>query len=231
MERRLHEELDHLKLKLLEMAAKVEDNIARSVAAMLDRNTEELAQVVARDTEVDLLELQVDEICIAVLALHQPVARDLRFIATALKIVKDIERVGDIAKNIARHGQRLAEDRPLNCPPDLSHMAEVARELLRQSLDAFVRQDAELARTVIREDDQVDALHRANVRRLIREMMDNPASIGPLTQYLSVNKFLERIGDHSSNIAAMVVYMVEGRDIRHLKKQQAVNREGPKEPN
>lgn len=226
MERRLHEELELLKRRLLEMAAKVEDNIAHSVTGLVERDSRLLEEVIARDTEVDLLELQVDELCISLLALHQPVARDLRFVATALKIVKDIERVGDIAKNIARHGRSLAIDRPVAFPPDLTHMAGVARELLRRALDAFVGQNVELARSVIADDDLVDSLHRDNVRNMIGTMMEDPSTIGPMTQYLSVNKFLERIGDHSTNIAAMVVYLVEGRDIRHLKKQQAAKLTG-----
>jgi phosphate transport system protein len=166
----------------------------------------------------------VDEACISLLALYQPAGRDLRLVATALKIVKDLERVGDIAKSVARHGRRLAHDRPIPCPPGLVDMAEVARGLLRRALDAFVDEDVALAREVMRDDDEVDSFHRENLRRLIQTMVDDPSSIGPLTQYLSVNKLLERIGDHSSNIAAMVVYMVEGRDIRHLKKQQAAGR-------
>lgn len=224
MERRLHEQIEQLRYRLLEMAARVEDNIARSVRALADRDLDALETVIERDDDVDLMELEVDEACISLLALYQPAGRDLRLVATALKIVKDLERVGDIAKSVARHGRRLAQERPIPCPPGLVDMAGVARGLLRRALDAFVNQDVGLAREVIRDDDEVDSFHRENVRRLIQMMVDDPSSIGPLTQYLSVNKLLERIGDHSSNIAAMVVYMVEGRDIRHLKKQQAAGR-------
>ena len=147
-------------------------------------------------------------------------ARDLRFIVTALKIVKDIERVGDISKNIAKHGIGISREVPVHIPGDLGKMAVAAKGLLRDALDAFVREDVNLARRVIQGDDAVDSLHRSNVDKFIEHMMSEPASIGPVTQLLSVNKHLERIGDHSSNIAAMVVFMIEGRDVRHPKKQR-----------
>lgn len=221
MEPRLQEELDALKQRLLEMAARVEQNIELAVNGLRDRNEIALASVVDHDAEVDIAELQIDEACIALLAKQQPVGRDLRFIATALKIVKDLERVGDIAKNIAKHGLSLfREHSPVTYPGDLSRMTRVVRTLLHQALDAFVRQDPILARRVIAGDDEVDQLHRQNVSYLIKLMVEDSSLISPMTQYLAVNKFLERIGDHSSNIAAMVVYMVEGRDIRHPKKQQ-----------
>ncbi|MEJ2079031.1 MAG: phosphate signaling complex protein PhoU [Acidobacteriota bacterium] len=227
MEPRLHEELDALKQQLLEMAARVETNIELAVDGLKDHNEEMLASVIEQDAEVDMAELQIDETCIALLARQQPVGRDLRFIATALKIVKDLERVGDIAKNIAKHGLSLCrESVPASYPGDLRRMTRVARGLLHQALDAFVRQDSALARKVIEGDDEVDQLHRENVAHLIKLMIRDSGMISPMTQYLAVNKFLERIGDHSSNIAAMVVYMVEGRDIRHFKKQQRMRNAG-----
>ena len=227
MEPRLHEELDELKQRLLEMAARVETNIELAAHGLRDHNEMALASVVEQDAEVDIAELQIDEACIALLAQQQPVGRDLRFIATTLKIVKDLERVGDIAKNIAKHGLSLCrESVPASYPGDLSRMTRVARDLLHQALDAFVREDSELARKVIEGDDEVDQLHRENVAHLIKLMVADSGLVSPMTQYLAVNKFLERIGDHSSNIAAMVVYMVEGRDIRHLKKQQRMRDAG-----
>jgi phosphate transport system protein len=221
MERELEEELDRLKQLLLDMAARVEHNIDGAIEALRNRDPEALEKVIREDTEVDLAELQVDEACISLLALRQPVARDLRFIVTALKIVKDIERIGDIAKNIAKHGLGLARGQPLSIPGELGRMAKMARQLLGSSLDAFVRQDVELARQVIREDDPLDELHKRNVRHFIDQMVADPRVIGPVTQFLSINKFLERIGDHSKNIAAMVVFMIEGQDVRHPKKQLA----------
>jgi len=219
VEHRLREDIDRLKQMLLEMAARVEVNIGAAVEGLRQRDGALLEDVVKRDTEVDLLELQVDEACIALIALHQPVGRDLRLVATALKIVKDIERMGDIAKSIAKHGINLIQEAPLPFPPDMGRMATRAQDLLRQALDAFVTQDAGLARQVLVGDDEVDQCHRENVRYIVKAMVANPEVVPPWSQYLSVNKFLERIGDHSGNIAAMVVYLVEGRDIRHLKKQ------------
>jgi len=220
MERKLPDELEELKGELLDMAAKVEKNIGGAVEGLSSRDPELLERVIRDDFEVDLAELHIDEHCISLLALRQPVARDLRFITTALKIVKDLERVGDIAKNIAKHGLHLAREKPIPIPPALTRMTETAQDLLKRSLDAFVQQDVELARSVIREDDLIDSLHRENVSRLVNQMVSNSSVIGPVTQLLSINKFVERIGDHSTNIAAMVVFLVEGRDIRHLKKQR-----------
>jgi phosphate transport system protein len=223
MERRLREELDLLKQHLLNMAATVEANIAQAVEGLRDRDGAVLEDAVRRDAEVDRAELRVDEACISLLARHQPVARDLRFVATALKIVKDIERVGDIAKSIARHGLSLLAERPMVFPTELGRMARVSQALLRRALDSFVHQDSDLARRVIREDDEVDELHRENTLRFVDMMRDDPALIGTLTRYLWVSKLLERVGDHGTNIAAMVVYLVEGRDIRHPKKRRAAS--------
>lgn len=219
MERTLAKELDLLKQQLLDMAARVEQNIEAAILGLGSRDVEGLEKVIAHDTEIDLAELKIDEKCLSLLALRQPVARDLRFIVTALKIVKDIERIGDIAKNIAKHGIGISRERAVQFPDDMGKMASAAKRLLRCALDAFVQEDVGLARQVIRGDDSVDSLHRSNVNHFIDSMMADPASVGPVTQLLSVNKLLERIGDHSSNIAAMVVFMIEGRDVRHPKKQ------------
>jgi phosphate transport system protein len=219
MQHRLTEELDLLKQQLLDMAARVELNIGNALDGLRDRDSDALRQVILKDDEIDLAELRVDSHCLSLLALRQPVAGDLRFIVTALKIVKDIERIGDIAKSIAKHGLGILQERPLSVSGELGRMASTARGMLKNGLDAFVREDVELAQKVIKDDDSVDSLHRENVRQFIDMMMGDRSIIGPMTQLLSVNKLLERIGDHSSNIAAMVVFMVEGRDVRHPKKQ------------
>jgi len=220
MEPGLAEELDLLRQRLLDMAARVEQNIGDAIEGLKNRDQSTLEEVIRNDTEVDLAELQIDESCLALLALRQPVARDLRFIVTTLKIVKDIERIGDIAKNIAKHGLGILQEKPLPFPGELARMASASKDLLRNALDAFVREEVDLAYRVIDGDDSVDRLHKQNVSRFIEMMVKNPSIIGPMTQFLSVNKFLERIGDHSSNIAAMVVFMIKGRDVRHPKKQQ-----------
>ena len=223
MELGFAEELDLLRQQLLDMAARVEQNIGDAIEGLRNRDQDVLEKVIRNDTEVDLAELRVDESCLSLLALRQPVARDLRFIVTALKIVKDIERVGDIAKNIAKHGLGILQEKPLPFPGELGKMAGTSKDLLRSALDSFVREDVNLAYSVIDGDDSVDALHRDNVNRFVAMMVADPSIIGPMTQFLSVNKFLERIGDHSSNIAAMVVFMIKGRDVRHPKKQQLSN--------
>jgi phosphate transport system protein len=218
------EELDLLRQQLLDMAARVEQNIDDAIEALRTRDPGSLEKVISNDTEVDLAELQVDEQCVSLLALRQPVARDLRFIVTTLKIVKDLERVGDIAKNIAKHGLGIVQEKPFPFPGELGKMAAASKGLLRSALDAFVQEDVELAYKVIAGDDLVDELHKENVRQFVDIMVADPSIIGPMTQFLSVNKFLERIGDHSTNIAAMVVFMIKGRDVRHPKKQRLLNR-------
>lgn len=220
MERRIQEELDFLKQQLLDMAARVEWSIQNAVKGLQERDIQLMHAVIENDIEIDLAELKIDETCISMLALRQPLAGDLRFVTTALKIVKDIERVGDIAKSIAKHGLGIVRDRPLQFPPKLSKMASIAETQMRKSLDAFVFQDVVKARDVIRDDDLVDDFHKENVRDFLNIMIKDPGIVEPMTQILSVNKLVERIGDHATNIAAMVVYMVEGKDIRHLKKQK-----------
>jgi len=216
MRNNLHSELENVNKLLLDMAAKVELNIARALEGSRTTDIAALEEVIKRDLEIDQAEKEVDETCVSLLALYQPVARDLRFITTALKIVRDIERIGDLAKNLARQGIPRGFDKIIPFPVALNEMAIEARELLRKALDSFVRQDSLSARQVIEDDNKIDRYHRENLEKFINEMASNPSSAGIYTQYISVNKFIERIGDHSSNIAAMVVYMVEGRDVRHL---------------
>jgi len=223
MEPKVAEELDLLRQQLVDMAARVEQNIDNAIEGLKNRDRDVFEQVIQNDTEVDLAELLIDENCVSLLALRQPLARDLRFIVTTLKIVKDIERVGDIAKNIAKHGLGILKEKSLPFPGELAKMAEISKELLKIALDAFVRENVNLAYQVIAGDDEVDSLHKRNVRCFVDMMVVDPSIIGPMTQYLAVNKFLERIGDHSSNIAAMVVFMIKGRDVRHPKKQRLLN--------
>jgi len=216
MKDKLHSELENVNKMLLDMAAKVELNISRAIEGCRATDVDALEEVVKRDVEIDLAEKDIDEICVSLLALFQPVARDLRFITTALKIVRDIERIGDLAKNLARQGLDRRYEKLVPFPLELNEMATEARDLLRKALDSFVKQDPVLARMVIEDDKKVDRYHRDNLHSFIAAMVEDSAAAGAYTQYISVNKFIERIGDHSSNIAAMVVYMVEGRDVRHL---------------
>lgn len=216
MKDKFHFELENVNKSLLDMAAKVENNIDRSIEGCRTSDIGTLEEVLEKDLEIDKAEKEIDEICVSLLALYQPVARDLRFITTALKIVRDIERIGDLAKNLARYGLHKNFEKIVPFPPVLNEMAGEARNLLRRALDSFVRQDSEAARKVMEEDQKVDRYHRENLQSFINEMMADPEVAEAYTQYISVNKFIERIGDHSANIAAMVVYMVEGRDVRHM---------------
>jgi phosphate transport system protein len=218
MDRKFEEELEELKQELLEVGAKIERNIADAIQALVERDPRLAAAVAGRDPEIDLAEIRIDEHCLSVLALRQPVARDLRFIATALKIVKDMERIGDMAKDIAGHAESLAREVPLEIAPDIPILARSAQGMLNKALDAFVNRDPEMARAVIRDDDVVDELHRQVIDETIQLMLEKRDLIGPYTQLLYITKYLERIGDHSSNIAEMVVFMVEGKDIRHHEK-------------
>ncbi|GAB4242300.1 MAG: phosphate signaling complex protein PhoU [Acidobacteriota bacterium] len=204
---------------LLRMAAAVERNIGRAVEGLRERDAAVLEEVVEADREVDLAELRIDELCIAHLALRAPIGRDLRWVVSTLKIVKDVERVGDIAKSIARHGLEMFRDRPVAFRPEIADMARRAQALLRSSLDAFVARDAGAARRALAEDDELDRLYRETLDRLTLRMREDPAGVPGLAHYLSICKFLERVGDHSCNIAAMVVFLVEGVDIRHRRKQ------------
>lgn len=222
MERKFQEELDILKEQLLSMAAKVERNIGDAIQAFRDLDRELADDVRQRDAEIDLAEVQIDDHCLALLALHQPVARDLRFIATGMKIVKDMERIGDMAVNISEHALELIRKPHIQIPADLAEMGRAAQKMLKNALDSFVNQDPEFARQVILQDDQVDQYHRKIIRELIEMMVGDTSTIDPATHVIYVNKFLERIGDHSANIAEMVVFMVEGKDIRHWEKLKRI---------
>jgi phosphate transport system protein len=218
MDRKFEEELKELKQELLEVGAKIERNIADAIQALVERDARLAVAVAGRDPEIDLAEIRIDEHCLSLLALRQPVARDLRFIATALKIVKDMERIGDMAKDIAEYAESLAREAPLEIAADIPTLARSAQVMLNKALDAFVSRDPELARAVIRDDDVVDGLYRVAIDETIQLMLEQRDLIGPYTQLLYVTKYLERIGDHSCNIAEMVVFMVEGKDIRHFEK-------------
>jgi len=171
--------------------------------------------VIFRDDEIDGLEIEIDNLCYQVLALEQPVARDLRFIATALKIVKDIERIGDIAVNIAKRAEELIQEPELKRLVNLPIMAEAAQKILKESLDAFVNSDAELAEKVIFNDNVVDGMYEQIFRELLTYMLEDPRAISRAIKLIFIAKHLERVGDHSANIAEMVIFLVRGQDIRH----------------
>jgi phosphate transport system protein len=209
------QQLRELKDKLLLMSHRAELMIADSIRALVDRRPTLADEVIKRDDELDNLEIEIDNLCYEILALEQPVARDLRFIATALKIVKDIERIGDIAVNIAERALELIQEPELKRLVDLPIMGDAAQKILKESLDAFVNSDADLAEKVIINDNVVDDLYEQIFRELLTYMLEDPRAISRAIKLIFIAKHLERVGDHSANIAEMVVFLVKGQDIRH----------------
>ena len=211
----LQKEIAGLKTRILSLGGKVEENLWRSVRA-LEEGDEELArEAIAADAEIDGLEVEIEEECLKALALHQPVAVDLRFIVAVLKINNDLERIGDLAVNIARRAKTLAKGTEVDEPYDLGGMAADVRDMLRRSLDALVNLDVELAEAVCRDDDAVDKRHRKTWKRIAARVERHPGDYPALSQIQSASNHLERIADLATNIAEDVIYMVEGRIVRH----------------
>jgi phosphate transport system protein len=213
--RHFHEELAELKSRLLEMSSMAEDLLRLAVEALRDRDPAKADTVVLGDRELDALEVEVDDACIHLLALQQPMARDLRLITMAMKISNDLERVGDHAVNIAEAVEHLAGQPPFATFPEIEEMARLASEMLSDALDDFVRGDAQGAREVCERDDRVDALHDSLFRILLTHMMEDPRRIGAAMSLFLVSRNLERIADLATNIAEDVVFLVEGRTIKH----------------
>ena len=213
--RHFHEELAQLKGRLLDMSQLAEDLLRTAVEALLERDEAKAQSVILGDRELDALEVEVDDACIHLLALQQPMARDLRLITMAMKISNDLERVRDHAVNIAEAVAHLAEQ-PVHLEfPEIDEMARMAGEMLSDALDCFVRADATGAREVCRRDDRVDQMHDSLFRILLTHMMEDPRRIGPSMSLFLVSRTLERIADLATNIAEDVVFLVEGRNIRH----------------
>jgi phosphate transport system protein len=207
--------LEDLRSKLLTLGGKVESEIALSMRALAERDSKLAEQVVQADREVNCLELEVDESCRELLALRQPAASDLRFVTTALKIVVDLERIGDLAVNIAERAIDLNESPALRPLHDLLRLAQLCQSQVRKALDAFVDGDAESAQAVIEDDDLLDTLYHTLFDEFLALMMEDPRNIRRANNLLFVAKHLERLGDHATNVAEMVVYMVRGTDVRH----------------
>ncbi len=208
-------ELRTIREKLLEMGGKVELMINDSLKALVERDSALADRVIAFDHEINRLEIEIDERCLQVLALRQPAARDLRFITLALKIVTDLERIGDQCRNIGKRVKELNEEPQLKPYIDLPRMANWAAVMVKEALDAFVRGDAELALKVCRDDDFVDDLNEQIQRELLTYMIEDAASISRSMKINHIAKCLERIADHATNVAEMVIFMVKGKDIRH----------------
>jgi phosphate transport system protein len=215
MERHFDEELKDLKSKLLQMAALAEESIAKSVKALVERDRGLAQEVIASDEAINFLEIDVDDLCLKLLALRQPIATDLRFITSALKINSDLERIGDLSVNIAERALELMDEPLLKPLIDIPRMAQLAQKMVKDSLDAFVNRDPELARDVCRRDDEVDQLNHQIFRELLTYMIQDPKTITRSVDLILVGRHLERIADHATNIGEDVVYIVKGKTIKH----------------
>ena len=209
------EELQALKNRLLNMGALVEERVHRAIQALMERNLGAAEEIVRADQEVNELQIEIDERCLRLLALQQPMASDLRLITAAMKINADLERIGDQAVNIAEQAVRVLAHPPLKPQIDLPRMAEIAERMTRESLDAFVRKDAKLARSILARDDEVDQLKDQVFRVLLTYMMADPGTIERALGLILVSRHLERIADHATNIAEDVIFVVEAKDVRH----------------
>ena len=209
-------ELKELNLKILEMGGLVEKQIEHAVRGLVERDDDLCRITIERDHDVNRMDVDIDDLCIRLLALHQPAAKDLRLITTGLKITTDLERIGDIAVNLCERAIELNKEPQLKPFIDIPRMAQVAQTMLRQSLDSFVREDVDLALRVCRDDDIIDQLTQQLFRELMSYMVEAPQTITRATRLLFVAKYLERAADHATNIAEMVVFTVKGKSIRHL---------------
>jgi phosphate transport system protein len=215
MERHFDEELKTLKEKILQMGAMVEEQIANAIKALVERDSDLARLVIEKDHRVNALDVEVDEDCLRLIALHQPMAGDLRFLTTAMKISTELERMSDLAENISERVIELTEEPQLKPYIDIPRMAQHAQRMVKESLDAFVNRNAELARKVCRDDDFIDDLNRQIFRELLSFMIEDPETTTRAIRITFVSKYLERIADHATNVAELVVYMVEGKIIRH----------------
>lgn len=210
------EELQRLKEKLLKMGSLVEDAIKNSIRALVERDNTLAASVIDNDRVINTLDVEIDEVSIRLLALRQPMAGDLRFITTAMKITTDLERMGDLAVNIAERTLELNDEPVLKPYIDIPRMQEIAQGMTRDALNAFVRKDKQLATDVIMRDDEVDLLKHSILQELAVFMVRDPSTVSRAMKISFIAQYLERIADHATNIAEMVIYLVEGKIIRHM---------------
>lgn len=220
--RHFEQELDLLKSKLLEMSALVESAVYRSVQGVVEKNEELAHQVLKNEARINQLEIEVDNLAIGLLALQQPMAQDLRLVTAAIKINNDLERMGDLSVSIAQSALALMREPVIRPLIDIPHIAGLAQSMVRKALDAFVSRDAELARSVLASDDAVDNMRTASYHELISFMEKNPEHIPQALYLLSVVRNLERIADHSTNIAEDVLFLIKGIDVRHHNEERNV---------
>jgi phosphate transport system protein len=213
--RHFQEELELLQQRLLSMGGLAEDRMGDSVRAVTQRDPDLVERILVGDEPINALHIEIDDRCFKLLALHQPMAADLRGIVAAVKINTDLERVGDLAVNIAEATKRYLQHPPVQPLIDIPRMGEIAQSMLRDALDAFVRRDIELAETVLTADDKLDALKTQIFRELLTFMLSDPGTIEPALDLILISRHLERIGDHATNIAEDVIFMVSARDVRH----------------
>ncbi|HBH61034.1 MAG TPA: phosphate transport system regulatory protein PhoU [Nitrospiraceae bacterium] len=213
-------ELEHLKEMLLTMAALVEAAIKKSVDALVERESGLASQVIKEDQQINTFDVKIDEECIRLLALKQPMGKDLRFITTAMKITTDLERIGDNAVNIAERALELNKEALLKPYIDIPRMSRIVQSMVRDTIEAFVQEDVSFAKDVIMRDDTVDDLNEMVWKELMLIMTQDLSTVSRAVKITYISKYLERIGDHATNIAETVVYMVEGRIIRHMLPDQ-----------
>lgn len=217
------EELERLKARLLEMGGLAEERVVTAVRALVERDAALAEPVLTGDAPLNQLHIDIDSRAFKLLALHQPMAVDLRAIVAALKINTDLERVGDLAVNIAEAGRRCLRHPPVKQLIDIPRMADLAEGMLRDALDAFVRRDTALAQAVLTRDDQLDALKNQVFRELLTYMLADPRTIEPSLELILISRHLERIGDHATNVAEEVIFMVSARDVRHQGGDAAID--------
>jgi phosphate transport system protein len=216
MQRHLDQELKDLKEKILRMGALVEDQVANAIKALVERDSDLSREVISRDHKVNTMDVEIDEDCLRLIALHQPMAGDLRFLTTAMKIATELERMSDLAENICERSIELNQEPQLKPYIDIPRMADRAQGMLKEVLDAFVNRDSRLARKVLGDDDTIDTLNEQIFRELLSFMLEDPHTISRAIRISFISKYIERIADHSTNIAELVVYLVEGKIIRHM---------------
>lgn len=214
-DREYESELGRLRERLLRMAGRVEEMIADSVRALVERDVELARRTIAADALVDRAEVELDELCLVILARRQPVASDLRFVTLSLKMVTDLERIGDLAVNICERAIDLAEDEPLKPWVDVPRMAGIVQGMVRDAMDAFVASDVARAESVIERDRALDQLYIRVFRELLAAMLQDPGKVERGIHAQSVAKWLERMADHATNVAEQVIFMVKGKDVRH----------------
>lgn len=215
MARHFIQEIERLKKMVFALSAVVEERVHKAVNAIERRDAQLAQRVIDGDVEIDQMEVNVEEECLKILALHQPVAADLRYIIAMMKLNSDLERIGDLAVNIAKRALYLANHPQIETPPQIPTMAEKSQAMLKRTLDALVNGDSSLARQVMASDDEVDALHRDVGQSLKQKMKQTPDQIDGLLELFHAARHLERISDHASNIAEDVIYLIDGEIVRH----------------